>query len=179
MDFFAGLVALAYFVMISAATRQHFTSEKYPLGMYLISGLSLIGLFVFLLLAFYGNLMFSFAALVLMVPAFALFLWATRHSRKKLSLAFDNETKGDGIITSGPWKYIRHPFYSSYIIFWLACAIGTAHPASIAVFGTLLFVYLYSAKREEGFLSDGRFGQQYIDYQKNAGFLLPKIPSRN
>jgi hypothetical protein len=42
IDFVTGVSALAYFMMIAAATKQHFNSDKYPWGMHLISILSLI-----------------------------------------------------------------------------------------------------------------------------------------
>jgi protein-S-isoprenylcysteine O-methyltransferase Ste14 len=180
IDLVAGWLALAYFLMISAATKQHFKSEKYPLGMYVISAVSLIGLFTFLIHAFFEALIFSVATLAMMIPAFVLFIWAAKHSQqKKLSLAFDDETKIDGIITSGPWAYVRHPFYVSYILFWLACAVGTTHPTSIAVSVTLLFIYGYSAIREEGTLKESRYGDQYLQYRKNAGFFLPKFSLRD
>ncbi|WP_292294841.1 isoprenylcysteine carboxylmethyltransferase family protein [Marivita sp.] len=178
-DFLIGLVALAYFLVISSATRQHFASEKFPRGMYVISLVSLVGLFAFLTHAFLWSLEFTVASLVLMGLAFALFFWAVRHSKQKnLSLAFDEETKVDGIITTGPWRYVRHPFYVSYILFWLACALGTTHPTSVVVFATLLFIYIYSALREERTLKQGRYADAYLAYQENAGFLLPKLVSR-
>lgn len=180
VDYFTGLVALAYFLMISAATKQHFRSDKYPFGMYVISALSLIGLFAFLAHAFFEALHYSEASLVIIVFAFALFLWAAKHSLKKnLSLAFDDQTRIEAIITHGPWKYIRHPFYLSYILFWLACAVGTLHLTSIVVCVALIFIYCYSAIREEGALKGSRYREEYLKYQKNAGFFFPKLISKN
>ena len=177
MDFLVGLIALLYFLMISAATKQHFVSEKYPSGMYLISILSLVGIVTFVAHAFVWGLTYTAAPLILIPCALALFIWATRHSDKRnLSLAFDDTSKVDGIITQGPWKYVRHPFYQSYALFWLACALGTMHPTSIAVFASLAFVYAYSAIREEGVLKRGPHGDAYLEYQRQAGFVLPKLP---
>ncbi len=176
IDFVVGLFALGYFLVISAATKQHFASEKYPLGMYVISALSLVGLFAFLVHAYWSNLSNSVATVVLISAAFLLFGWAARHSlRKNLSLAFGKEARIDKIITSGPWKFIRHPFYLSYLVFWLACMIGTQHLASVSVFIALLFIYCYSALLEERILRNGRHREDYLRYQENVGFLLPKI----
>jgi protein-S-isoprenylcysteine O-methyltransferase Ste14 len=148
--------------------------------MYVISALSLIGLFIFLTFAFAQNLRSSEAVLGFISLAFVLFIWSVKHSeKKKLSLAFDKDMKIEGIITSGPWKFIRHPFYVSYIAFWFACALGTAQLSSIAVFSTLLFIYVYSAVNEERALKGGRYGIEYIKYRDNAGFFLPKLVSRN
>ena len=180
LNIVAGLVAFSYFVSISIATRQHFSSEKYPLGMYLISALSIVGLYLFMRFAFVFALNNFAVSAALILIAFALFFWALKHSRaKKLSLAFDEETRIDGIIVSGPWKYVRHPFYVSYVLFWLGCALGTLHLASITVAAALLFIYAYSAAREEAALKLGRYGGDYVEYRKRAGFFLPRITSRN
>ena len=180
IDYCVGFLALAYFLMISAATKQHFASEKYPIGMYVISILSLFGLTTYLWHAFLGNLDHYILPSALILIAFALFVWAIRHSsKKKLSLAFDEEPKVDGIITTGPWRYIRHPFYLSYILFWLACAIGTTHFTSIVVLATLLFIYGYSARREETILKQSPYGDEYLQYRENVGFFLPKLVSRS
>ncbi|WP_394155170.1 methyltransferase family protein [Loktanella salsilacus] len=174
VDFAAGCLALAYFLMIAAATKQHFNSDKYPWGMHLISVLSLIGVSFFMYTAFLLTLSQPVVVIALIVAAFALFVWATRHSnQKQLGLAFAEDFKTNGIITTGPWQYVRHPFYVSYIIFWMACAIGTVHVVSIIVFAALLFIYVYSALREEAWLRGGDHGSTYVTYQRSTGFFLP------
>ena len=180
MSYLAGAVGLAYFLMISAATKQHFVSDRFPIGMYVVSAISLIGLFTFLLHAFVGTVNYAAGVLAIIVSSGVLFYWSIRHSKsQRLSLAFDDTIKISGIITSGPWKYIRHPFYSSYILFWLACALGTLHPTSIVVLVTLSFIYGYSAIREERVLRDSRFQSEFIRYRERSGFLFPKIWIRN
>ncbi|SEN27915.1 Protein-S-isoprenylcysteine O-methyltransferase Ste14 [Loktanella fryxellensis] len=177
--FVAGIAGFAYFVMIAAATKQHFAPGKYPVGMMMISVLSLIGISAFMAFAFLWTLQYLPLVLILIAAAFALFLWAARHSRnRKLSLAFANELQIDGIVKSGPWQYVRHPFYVSYILFWMACAIGTMHLVSVIVFATLLFVYIYSAIREEKSLMTSRHGDDYVSYRNHTGFLFPKLSTR-
>jgi protein-S-isoprenylcysteine O-methyltransferase Ste14 len=178
-DILAGIVGLAYFLSISIATRQHFKSGRYPLGMYVISTLSLVGLTVFLTLAFQGQLVFVGACLALTLVAQALFAWAIRHSRdKRLTLALDDEMQSETIIRTGPWRYMRHPFYASYMIFWLACALATQHLISVIVFLTLSGIYTYSALREERVLSSGPLRKDYIAYRETVGFFYPRLPLR-
>ena len=178
-DFLTGIVGLAYFLSISIATRQHFNSDKYPRGMYVISALSLVGLIVFLALAFLGQLIFTGASLALILFAQALFTWAIRHSRdKQLTLAVDDQMQSATIIRTGPWRYMRHPFYASYLIFWLACALATQHLISVIVFLTLSGIYTYSALREERVLSSGPLRKDYIAYRETVGFFYPRLPLR-
>ncbi|MCF7702441.1 methyltransferase family protein [Loktanella sp. M215] len=170
-----GLAALAYFLVIAAATKQHFTSETYPIGMVLISTLSLVGLSVFMAHAFLWTLDFPAIVFGMILAASALFAWAIKHSRDcRLSLAFDEDLKIDGIITTGPWRYVRHPFYTSYVLFWSACALGTTHMASVTVCVTLVFIYVYSAIKEEGVLRRSTHGPAYLSYKTRTGFFFPR-----
>ncbi len=178
-DFLTGVVGLVYFVSISVATRQHFRSDRYPLGMYVISALSLAGLGTFLGLAFRGELVFAGLSLALVVAAQGLFVWAVRHSRNRnLTLAMDTEMQSETIIRTGPWRYMRHPFYASYMIFWLACALATQHIISVIVFLTLSAIYTYAALREERVLSSGPLRKDYIEYRETVGIFYPRLPLR-
>jgi protein-S-isoprenylcysteine O-methyltransferase Ste14 len=178
-DFLTGLVGLVYFLSISVATRQHFRSQRYPLGMYVISVLSLVGLATFLVIAFRAQLIFAGASLALIVAAQGLFFWAVRHSRNRnLTLAMDTDMQSESIIRTGPWRYMRHPFYASYMIFWLACALATQHIISVIVFLTLSAIYTYSALREERVLSSGPLRKDYIEYRETVGFFYPRLPLR-
>jgi protein-S-isoprenylcysteine O-methyltransferase Ste14 len=73
---------------------------------------------------------------------------------------------------------MRHPFYASYVIFWLACALATQHVISVIVFLTLSGIYTYSALREERALSSGPLRKDYIAYRETVGFFYPRLPLR-
>jgi protein-S-isoprenylcysteine O-methyltransferase Ste14 len=176
-DFLTGVVGLGYFLSISIATKQHFRSDKVPFGMYVISAVSLVGLITFLTFAFRDQLIFAGLSLALIVFAQILFVWAMRHSRKEeLTLALDPEMQSESIIKTGPWRYMRHPFYASYVIFWMACALATQNIISVIVFVTLSGIYTYSALREERVLSTGPLRKEYIAYRDSVGFFYPRLP---
>lgn len=179
-QFITGLTGLLYFLSISLATRQHFRSDRYPPGMYVISTLSLVGIFTFLIRAFWQQLSFVPLTVSMILCAFGLFVWSIRHSRDhQLSLALDTDMQSSQIIRTGPWKYMRHPFYASYLIFWLACALGAQHVVSTIVFLCLTAIYVYSALKEEGALSTGPLRKDYREYQRDVGFLFPKLALRS
>jgi protein-S-isoprenylcysteine O-methyltransferase Ste14 len=148
--------------------------------MYVISAVSLVGLVTFLVFAFRGQLVFTGLSLGLILIAQALFIWAILHSRgAKLTLAMDEQMQSGRIIRTGPWRYMRHPFYASYLIFWLACALAAQHVISLIVFVTLSGIYTYSARREERALSSGPLRKDYIEYRDSVGFFYPRLPIRN
>lgn len=178
-DYLVGILGFAYFASISLATKQHFRSERYPAGMYVISMLSLLGIGVLMWHAAQQAIVLVGPCLALIVAAQGLFAWAIRHSRNRnLKLALDSDPAVEGLIKTGPWRYMRHPFYASYSIFWLGCAVGTQHLLSVIVFLTLFGIYIYSALKEEGALTSGPLRTEYIDYRERVGFFFPKIPLR-
>ncbi|GAP16001.1 putative protein-S-isoprenylcysteine methyltransferase [Longilinea arvoryzae] len=78
------------------------------------------------------------------------------------------------LVTSGPYRVMRHPIYSA-MIFWSAgLALDTAH-AIFAAFAVV--VILWTAPRiskEEKMLIE-HFGAAYLDYMKTTGRFLPKF----
>lgn len=107
----------------------------------------------------------------------ALFSWALAVTRSlRLYLAF-SEPAPDRLLEEGPFRYVRHPFYLSYSLYWLAGAIlGWPHilPAlAVPVMGSL---YVNAALREERQFEEGTLKSKYLDYKKRAGMFLPKMP---
>ncbi|MCP5245546.1 MAG: isoprenylcysteine carboxylmethyltransferase family protein [Burkholderiales bacterium] len=88
----------------------------------------------------------------------------------------DND-KPQNIVTWGSYKYIRHPFYSAFIIAFIGAVLIVPH-WSIVALGLYTFLILnYTASKEEKRLSaegDG-FGAQYTEYVKHTGRFFPKL----
>lgn len=81
----------------------------------------------------------------------------------------------DFLLNKGPYKYIRHPFYSAYLLNYLGIALGSNNLLSFFIFLGIYFLYLRAAKQEEGkFLSSALCGE-YLKYQAATGRFSPKI----
>ena len=74
-------------------------------------------------------------AIFIQISAFSLMIWARITFGFRSFHASANSTAG-GIVTSGPYKYFRHPIYASVIFFFLASLI--AFPYLQTVFGVVL-----------------------------------------
>lgn len=79
------------------------------------------------------------------------------------------------IITSGPYKYIRHPSYTGMLIFLLGMAIASRSFDSI-FFGMAFPIcgYLYRIRMEERSLTL-HLGKSYVGYTKKTKMLIPFI----
>jgi protein-S-isoprenylcysteine O-methyltransferase Ste14 len=78
------------------------------------------------------------------------------------------------LITSGVYKYIRHPLYTSLILFSLGAFLkGPSLLGAGLVITTVLGVFL-TARIEERFNLE-RFGDSYREYMENTRQFIPYI----
>ncbi len=78
------------------------------------------------------------------------------------------------LVTSGPFRWVRHPLYSSALALWLGAALGTLNWLLLALWPLLLAAVLSDLPREEGMLRD-KFGTAYDAYAARTGRLIPRI----
>ena len=82
--------------------------------------------------------------------------------------------KDHALVTSGPYRRIRHPMYTVHIIYFFAWILVTANLLLlINYFLTILLITLRIPKEEKMLL--GRFGEEYHAYMKRTGRLLPRF----
>jgi protein-S-isoprenylcysteine O-methyltransferase Ste14 len=81
---------------------------------------------------------------------------------------------GKIIITTGPYKYMRHPLYASVILFLIGSALVTAYIPLIIMAMISIPFFDREAKTEE---EDMRreLAKEYDQYCKHTGRLLPRI----
>lgn len=157
--------------------RGHFSSTRVPRGMVLVSLLSAVGYLVYIWTIWTGQLRIGFAIGGILVQGlgFWLFLATIRATREqRLTLAFDSDTP-TFLILRGPYRFLRHPFYGSYIAFWIGCSVGTVSLACFAASVVLVFTYVFAARLEETKFEASDLREAYARYRSQVGFLWPRI----
>jgi protein-S-isoprenylcysteine O-methyltransferase Ste14 len=79
------------------------------------------------------------------------------------------------LVTGGPYRWVRHPFYLSALLGGLGTALLSA---SLLIFGATLVVHALLVLRtpiEERHLA-ARFGEPYEDYRRRVPAFWPRIP---
>jgi protein-S-isoprenylcysteine O-methyltransferase Ste14 len=78
------------------------------------------------------------------------------------------------LIITGPYKYVRHPLYTLFIA--MAVDLWLILPNWLLLIGIPMTVIAgkIRANYEEKILID-QYGEQYLEYKKNTGQLLPKL----
>jgi protein-S-isoprenylcysteine O-methyltransferase Ste14 len=90
-----------------------------------------------------------------------------RHFSDRLNLQAQHQ-----LITSGPYRWVRHPMYSFLFLFFIASAQVSAN-ALIAACSLLLIANIWvRIKHEERMLRD-HFGPAFDDYAAKTPRLLP------
>lgn len=168
---------VACFLAFSWGMFRHFRCVgPMPVGMRLIGAVSFVAMTVFTwsVLAVPLSSVWP-AAPVLSVAALALFGWAVATTRDtEFAVAFAH-AQPPVLVTTGPFRYVRHPFYTSYLLFWLATGVATASGISWIGPAILLGCYIIAAREEEHLISHGRLGAEYAGYASRTGILLPRL----
>ena len=83
--------------------------------------------------------------------------------------------QGHTLITTGPYRYLRHPMYSVFVIMTIGFGLLTAN-LMLAGFllGAVAVVMIFRTPLEEKMLVD-HFGDHYRAYMQRTGRYLPKI----
>jgi len=96
------------------------------------------------------------------------------HRRKRPAIAF-SEAAPHQLVVGGIYGIVRHPFYLSYSLAWVAGVVVTGQLwllTSVLGMGAL---YLRAALLEEAAFSSGPFAHAYREYQSRAGMFLPAV----
>jgi protein-S-isoprenylcysteine O-methyltransferase Ste14 len=82
--------------------------------------------------------------------------------------------KDHSLIISGPYRYVRHPFYVAIALQLLGVSLVTAN-WFILLAGIVPFAFLMARTRIEERKLVERFGAEYQDYMRRVGRFLPRF----
>jgi protein-S-isoprenylcysteine O-methyltransferase Ste14 len=176
--FLAG--ATAVFLYFAWAIRYHFASTRMPVLMRIVSVLAAMALLtgiIAVLRAPPANWQLGLAAAGVL-SALGIFHGAVRATRGRgLTLAFD-PVAPPRIADSGPYRWVRHPFYLSYIVFWIALLVAAPVWPLAVLTAALVALYVTSAMAEERTLLASPQAEPYRAATRSAGFLWPRLTIR-
>lgn len=79
------------------------------------------------------------------------------------------------ILQKGPYKYIRHPFYASYILTFLGSAIAANVWWSYSITGLIFYLYHEASQAEEKKFAKSSLSSEYQAYRKSTGRFTPRL----
>jgi protein-S-isoprenylcysteine O-methyltransferase Ste14 len=176
VDIVVAVVSWAVVAQHIWATRGHFVSERMEMGARLLALLVIASTLVFTVLLFTGPhpLWPVVIGVLLELGSLALFWGAIRASRQaQLHFAFDPDPP-HSVLDRGPYRYVRHPFYTSYMLFWLGWGLATWSPWAIPLVVIIVAFYWVAARGEERRFAGTPFGAEYERYKRSAGLFWPR-----
>ena len=176
MSGFAAALTLSYFAMTALMTFRHFNRrEKEPFGATFITVAAVLGTLTNVALWWRLPPAGGALALAMIALAIALYVLAVRASDGQgFWRAFSTRTPPD-VVDTGIYRYLRHPFYVSYMIYWLSwCALNSYHLVSLLIAALMITVYVAAALKEERLLTSN-FGERYIRYSHQTRMFVPWI----
>lgn len=94
--------------------------------------------------------------------------------KTKLTPIFSSDIPS-AILQRGPYKYIRHPFYTSYMLTFFGSAVASSlwWCYAIALFSFIL--YNHASQFEEAKFEKSELASQYKNYRTSAGRFIPRL----
>lgn len=140
-------------------------------------GLAAIASHIFYLLHTRNEHLFYYYVGAIISTISLILFWTTLFYTKSqsMSFAFNNSNFPKKIFTFGPYKFVRHPFYTSYILAWFANPIIHGHLWTFIFLLILTFLYTKAAIDEEKYFLNSEFKNEYKDYIKSTGFFMIKF----
>ena len=102
-----------------------------------------------------------------------LLFWTFRSLGKNLTDTVVTR-KEHTLVTTGPYRWVRHPFYTSVAFAVLANSLAAAN-WFLFVTGSLVFVLQAIRTRKEDENLIARFGDDYRNYMQRTGRFVPRL----
>jgi protein-S-isoprenylcysteine O-methyltransferase Ste14 len=115
---------------------------------------------------------FEVIGLSLCLMGYSLMGWALVAMRGHFQVLGKSPRPSDRLLSSGPYRLIRHPMYSSVLCLSLGLAVLTRSLAVFAIFGVYVALILRLVPFEEEGLRRA-YGEQFAGYQRRVKKLIP------
>ena len=107
------------------------------------------------------------------IPPIIFLIWVHRHLDRQWSIALELQ-EDHKLITTGPYKKIRHPMYLVIFIYTFGLILISADLLVAIFFGFSIWANYQRIPDEEQMMIE-RFGDEYREYMKHSGKLIPPL----
>lgn len=91
-----------------------------------------------------------------------------------LTLAYSPDLPSH-VVRTGPYRWVRHPFYVSYLLGYIAGVLATGQPLLLAIVFGMGVIYYHAARTEEGKFARSPMRDAYAAYKARTGMFFPKF----
>jgi protein-S-isoprenylcysteine O-methyltransferase Ste14 len=185
-DLYSVLWTIFAVVWIAGLLRTKRTQERAPLGSRLAYGIPVLlgGYFMFSdslpLASLYlrvvsENTFVESLALFLTATGIAFAIWARFYIGQNWSGAVTIKV-GHQLVRGGPYRWVRHPIYSGILLALFGTALARRQVIGFVAVMLFCMGFWLKIRLEEQFMRK-TFGEQYIEYSRSTGTLVPRFHS--
>jgi protein-S-isoprenylcysteine O-methyltransferase Ste14 len=129
----------------------------------------------------HGNATFAAEAAGMLIVVLAVALMAATMATNRVPLALwhqdgDRNTPRQ-IVTYGPYRWVRHPFYVSFILLSIGAALIVRDAVTFAAVPFGLLSLGWTTRHEEAKLLASSLGAEYGAYRARTGRFFPRLGS--
>lgn len=99
---------------------------------------------------------------------------ARRAHTVPIALWHQPEDRPVAVVTHGPYRHVRHPFYAAFLMALAAAFLHSPHALTLAALVGGYALLDATAAREERRLCASRFGALYRAYMRGTGRFFPR-----
>jgi protein-S-isoprenylcysteine O-methyltransferase Ste14 len=161
-----------YWLIAAIGVKQGTRSTRFRLpGLIIVLGVVLARAFRPGSLAVH-SVVLQIVGLVVFASGLGLAVWARIYLGRNWGMPMTEKEEPE-LVTTGPYRYVRHPIYSGLLLAVLGTALATN------LYWLIAFVlsgayFIYSARLEEGILTSS-FPSAYPGYQARTKMLIPFV----
>ena len=171
----AFILAFCYFMAAGARTFEWHVSD--------VAGATL-GQFSHLVTGAIGTAFVSYrhqlapmngiAAAAILLASLLLYEWSRRTIReRRFHIAWSGEVP-DTVCEAGPYAYLRHPVYLSYVLAFLALLVAFPRFLTGVIFLFNCALYAHAARSDERDLAASELKDAYAAYKARTGMFFPR-----
>jgi protein-S-isoprenylcysteine O-methyltransferase Ste14 len=166
-----GVFWIYWLIAATGAKRSVRTSRFRPPGLVLLVGIVLLRVFKTGTLAVNSPIL-QVVGLILLAAGLGLAVWARIYLGRNWGMPMTERAEPE-LVTSGPYRFVRHPIYSGLLL----AVLGTALANNLYWLIALALVggyFIYSATVEERLMTT-TFPADYASYKAHTKMLIPFV----
>ena len=176
LDVILFAVSAAVLAQHILATRNHFVSKEMATGAALLAVLVIGTAVIFALMTFLSPHPVLAVVIGVLIEGASLLVFrgAIRASKEAALLFAFDPGNPSSLLQTGPTG-VRHPFYTSYLMFWIGWAVAIYSLWALPPLVALMAFYVAAARGEERKFASTELENAYAQYRRRAGLFWPKL----
>ena len=83
----------------------------------------------------------------------------------------------DELVERGPYRFVRHPLYASYVLAFIAAFVALPHWITALLVVANIALFAHAARTDERRIAESPLAEEYAEYRERVGMFFPTSAS--